>query len=213
MDYESQAKTNRKNCGGFILLQILLLSDAACFRKEEITLNKEVHDEIDDNKDNNNNDSDFSQILKYVGLSLVLLFKMYAFMHINQNNPSDQSNSSDDKSSLMQTNQDNPSDQSNSSDDKSSVPEKVDTTIKKAVEKKRSEKFHASFYSHTGWGHVIIDVLIYLFLAALFLLVSFKLIGALWNIKVVSRTLKTETPQILSNNRIRSWITQLFGNH
>ena len=138
---------------------------------EDITLSKEVLNKTSVNKEDNYNESDSNRIMKYVGILLVLLFKIYAFMHINQN--------------------------------KSYVSKKVDT--------QSFEKFHAWFYTHTGWGHVIIDVVIYLFLAALFLLVSCKLIGSLWQIRLVSRKLETEKSLMPSNNRLLSWIGQLFG--
>ncbi len=125
---------------------------------EENLLSKEVLNEID-----NNDESKSDGILKYVLVSLVLLFKLFAFMHINQNNPSYQNNPSDNKSA---------------------VSEKVDTptngTVDTPANKKASERFHAFFYSHIGWGHVVIDVVIYLFLAFLFVIVSCKLIRSLW---------------------------------
>ena len=103
----------------------------------------------------NENDSDSNRILKYIGVSLILLFKIFAFMHINQ--------------------------------EKTDVSRIVD---KPTVDTQFSEKFHDLFYTHTGWGHVVIDVSIYLLLAILFLLVSCKLIGSLWKINIVSRSQK-----------------------
>lgn len=142
---------------------------------EDITSSKEVLNKTgvnkEDNKEDNPNESDSNRIMKYVGILLVLLFKIFAFMHINQN--------------------------------KAHVSKKVDTQT--------FEKFHAWFYTHTGWVHVIIDVVIYLFLATLFLLMSCKLIGSLWQIRLVSRKLETEKTLMPSNNSFFSWIRQLFG--
>ena len=61
-------------------------------------MSKEVINEIDDNIEDNDNESDSGGIPKYVYLSVILLFKIFAFTHhINQNNPSD------NKSSVSET--------------------------------------------------------------------------------------------------------------
>lgn len=114
-------------------------------------MSKEVLDEIDDSKEDNNDESDSGGIPTYVYLSVILLFKIFAFTHhINQNNPSDQSNPSDNKSSIS---------------------EKVDTSS--------FESIHAFLYSHDGMGHIIFDVVIYGVFVILFLIVSWKLICSL----------------------------------
>ena len=120
---------------------------------------EEPLNEINDSKeDNNNEDSDkesnANDILKYVLALLALLFKIFAFMHINLHNPSDQSNPPDSNSTVSKT---------------------VDTPANEISDTPISESVHAFFYSHTGWGHVVIDMAIYLFLAVLFVMVFHKL--------------------------------------
>ena len=127
-------------------------------------MSKEVLDEIDDSTEDNNDESDSGGIPKYVYLSVILLFKIFAFTHhINQNNPSDQSNPSDNKPSIS---------------------EKVDTSISEKVDTSSFESIHAFLYSHDGMGHIIFDVVIYVVFVILFLIVSWKLICSLCSSKV-----------------------------
>lgn len=138
-----------------------------------------------------NNKNNSGGILKYTLVSLVLLAKIFAFMHINQHIPPDQSNTSNNESSVSET-VDTPADKTVDTP----ANKIVDTPADKTNDTSASKSFHAWFYSHTGWGHVIIDVAIYLFLAVMFGIVSCKLICSLFpirdaNKKMVSR--KSET--------------------
>ena len=171
-----------------------------CFRMEEITLSEESPDDIVNETDKNNG-SYFEGIPKYVYLSVILLFKIFAFTHhINQNNLSEQSNASDNKPPVSATvdtptneTVDTPDNQTEDTPDNQTE----DTPDNQTEDTLSFESIHAWFYSHDGVGHIIFDVAIYLLFVILFVIIVCKLLYSLLNeIKWSARLIKWLARQI-----------------